>query len=110
MNGVAWAGDDEVERVEISVDGGETWDEAEFVGPEFGRHAVRKFRYVWEAPRGTHTLLSRATDETGRTQPATVADPEAGLRETDDTQYPWNQKGYGNNAFVPLGVTVTVGV
>lgn len=108
VNGVAWAGDDEVERVEISVDGGETWDEAEFVGPEFGRHAVRKFRYVWEAPRGTHTLLSRATDETGQTQPATVADPEAGLREIDDTQYPWNQKGYGNNAFVPLGVTVTV--
>ena len=109
INGVAWAGDDEVEQVEISVDGGETWNEAEFVGPEFGQYTVRKFRYVWEAPKGTHTLLSRATDETGRTQPETIAEQEAGLRKIEEKQYPWNQKGYGNNAYVPLGVTVTVG-
>ena len=108
ITGAAWSGDDEIERVEISMDGGETWHNTEFVGPDLGRHAVRKFRYVWNAERGEHTLLSRATDERGRSQPATVSTPEKGLRGIKDSQYPWNQKGYGNNAYVPLGISVTV--
>ncbi|MCO8245516.1 MULTISPECIES: sulfite oxidase [unclassified Haladaptatus] len=108
ITGVAWAGDDAVERVELSVDGGETWDEASFVGPDLGRHAVRKFRYVWDATPGQHTLLSRATDEEGREQPATVSTPDEGLRGISDGKYPWNEKGYGNNAYVPLGVSVAV--
>ena len=108
ITGVAWSGDDEVERVEVSMDGGETWDDAEFVGPDLGCHAVRKFRHVWDAERSEHTLLSRATDERGRSQPATDSAPEEGLRGIEDNQYPWNQKGYGNNAYVPLGVSVTV--
>ncbi|WP_458207874.1 sulfite oxidase [Haladaptatus sp. NG-SE-30] len=108
ITGIAWAGEDDVERVEISVDGGQTWHEAEFVGPDLGQHAVRKFRYVWDAEPGEKTLLSRATDECGRSQPATISDPEAGLRGIEGTEYPWNQKGYGNNAYVPFGVSVTV--
>ena len=56
----------------------------------------------------THRLLSRATDEQGRTQPATISDPDEGLRGIDDGKFPWNQKGYANDAYGPLGVTVTV--
>lgn len=108
ITGVAWSGDDDVERVEISVNGGETWHEAEFVGPDFERYAVRTFRYVWGTEPGEHTLLSRATDERGRSQPATVSAPEDGHRGIEEDQYPWNQKGYGNNAYVPLGVSVTI--
>ncbi|WP_245180893.1 sulfite oxidase [Haloarcula amylovorans] len=108
LTGVAWSGDDAVERVEVSTDGGETWDEADFVGPDLGRYTVRKFRYVWEAEAGEHTLLSRATDERGRTQPATISDPDSGRRGIENDEYPWNQKGYGNNAYEPLGITVTV--
>ncbi|ODR79642.1 molybdopterin-binding oxidoreductase [Haladaptatus sp. W1] len=108
ITGVAWSGDDAVERVEVSVDGGETWNDAEFVGPDLGRHALRKFRYVWDATAGEHALLSRATDEEGRTQPATVSDPDEGLRGITDGKYPWNEKGYGNNAYGPLGVSVSV--
>ncbi|ELZ31647.1 sulfite oxidase [Halogeometricum pallidum JCM 14848] len=108
VTGVAWSGDDRVERVEISADGGETWDDAEFVGPDLGRYAVRKFRYVWDADPGEHTVVARATDDRGRTQPATVSDPEEGLRGIEGDRYPWNQKGYGNNAYRPLGVSVTV--
>ena len=108
VTGVAWSGDDRVEGVDVSVDGGDTWQKAEFVGPDFGRHAVRKFRYVWEATTGEHTLCSRATDERGRSQPATISAPEDGLRGIDGNRYPWNQKGYGNNAYVPLGVSVSV--
>lgn len=108
ITGVAWSGDDTVERVEVSVNGGDTWNETEFIGPELGQYAVRKFRYVWDTERGEHTLLSRATDERGRKQPATISEPEAGLRGIKGNQYPWNQKGYGNNAYVPLGVSVTI--
>jgi DMSO/TMAO reductase YedYZ molybdopterin-dependent catalytic subunit len=108
VTGVAWSGDDDVERVEVSTDGGETWADAAFVGPDLGRYAVRKFRYVWDADPGEHTVVARATDDRGRTQPATVSDPEEELRGIEDDRYPWNQKGYGNNAYRPLGVSVTV--
>jgi DMSO/TMAO reductase YedYZ molybdopterin-dependent catalytic subunit len=108
ITGVTWSGDDPVERIEVSTDSGETWDEAEFVGPDLGPYAAGKFRYVWNSEPGTHTLCSRATDEQGRTQPATIAEPEDGLRGIRDDEYPWNRKGYGNNAYEPLGVTVTV--
>jgi hypothetical protein len=108
ITGVAWSGEDAVERVEVSVDGGETWSGAEFVGPDLGSYAVRKFRHVWDADPGEHVLCSRATDEEGRTQPATVSDPAAGRRGVADDEFPWNQKGYGNNAYEPLGVPVTV--
>lgn len=108
ITGVAWSGDDAVEYVEVSVDGGDTWMDAEFVGPDLGQYAVRKFRVVWEGAPGEYLLVSRATDERGRTQPATVAAPEEEQRGIDDETYPWNQKGYGNNAYCPLGITVTI--
>ena len=108
VTGIAWSGDDPVARVEVSTDGGETWSDAEFVGPDLGPYAVRKFRYAWRPDPGTHTFRSRATDERGRTQPATISDPDEGLRGIENGKYPWNRKGYGNNAYEPLGVTVTV--
>ncbi|WP_248905333.1 sulfite oxidase [Halocatena marina] len=108
ITGIAWSGDDAVESVDVSVDGGDTWHDAEFIGPDLGSHSVRKFRYVWNAPQGEYTLLSRATDEKGRRQPATVSAPEEGLRGIESNRYPWNEKGYGNNAYVPLGVSITI--
>lgn len=108
ITGVAWSGDDGIDSVEISVNGGETWNESEFVGPDLGPYAAQKFQYIWAAEPGVHTLMSRATDEQGRTQPETISDPDDGLRGIDDDMYPWNQKGYGNNAYEPLGVTVSI--
>jgi DMSO/TMAO reductase YedYZ molybdopterin-dependent catalytic subunit len=107
--GVAWAGDDAVDLVEVSTDGGETWGEAEFFGPIGDTTGWRQFRYVWEDPSaGEHTLVSRATDERGYTQPATISAPDDQLRSIQDDQYPWNQSGYGNNAHMPHAVTCTV--
>ena len=108
LAGIAWSGEDAVERVEVSTDGGDSWHDAEFVGPDLGRYAVEKFRYVWNPEPGEHRLCSRATDERGRTQPATVSAPEDGLRGIENDRYPWNRKGYGNNAYLPHGVTVEV--
>lgn len=107
--GVAWAGDDAVETVEVSADGGETWNEAEFFGPMTQPHGWRQFRYVWQdPPTGEQTLHSRTTDERGYSQPATVSAPEDQLRGVENDQYPWCQGGYGNNAYVPHGVSFTV--
>ena len=108
ITGVAWSGEDPVERIEVSADGGETWSDAEFVGPDLGPYAAQKFRHVWDPEPGTHRLLSRATDEQGRTQPATISDPDEGLRGIEDGKFPWNRKGYANDAYEPLGVTITV--
>ena len=106
--GTAWAGDNAVETVEISDDGGETWNEAEFFRPDLGAFSWRLFRYVWSPEPGDYTLVSRATDAQGRTQPATVSDPQDQLRGIQDDQFPWNQDGYINNAYMPHAVDVTV--
>ena len=108
LAGIAWSGEERVERVEISTDGGESWADAEFTGPDLGPYAPTKFRYVWDPEPGEHTLCSRATDEAGRTQPATISKPEQGLRGIENDQYPWNEKGYGNNAYLPHAITVEV--
>jgi DMSO/TMAO reductase YedYZ molybdopterin-dependent catalytic subunit len=107
--GVAWAGDDAVETVEVSTDGGDSFGEAEFFGPVDEASGWRQFRYVWEDPSaGEHVLVSRATDERGYTQPATISAPDDQLRGVENDQYPWNQGGYGNNAYMPHAVSCTV--
>jgi DMSO/TMAO reductase YedYZ molybdopterin-dependent catalytic subunit len=106
--GVAWAGDDTVETIEVSTDGGESWNEGEFLQPDIGQYAWRLFRYVWEPDPGEYTLASRATDDQGRSQPATISAPEDGLRGIENDQFPWNQDGYANSAYMPHAVDVTV--
>ncbi|MBA2431174.1 MAG: sulfite oxidase [Chthoniobacterales bacterium] len=71
VHGAAWAAEDEVARVEVSVDGGDSWAEAQLLG-EPVRNAWRFWEFEWETPAepGAVTLLARATDAAGRTQPA----------------------------------------
>lgn len=101
--GVAWAGDDEVSTIEISTDNGETWTEGSFFGPAYSG-AWRLFRYMWEPSAGSYTLVSRATDEEGRRQPARISKPD----EDADNTYMWNEGAYAENAYLPHAVTVTV--
>ncbi len=90
LEGRAWSGHGAVERVEISVDGGETWGDAA-LGEAPSEFAWRGWTYEWEAGPGEHELCCRATDATGRTQPTT---PE------------WNVGGYCNNAVQRVRVVV----
>jgi len=109
VRGVAWAGDQSVDTVEVSPDGGDTWLEAEiYEGEENQPHGWVLFRYEWEAESGDYTLVSRATDEEGRTQPAEISSPDEGLRGIEDDKFPWNKSGYANNAYMPHSVDVTV--
>jgi len=109
VRGVAWAGDDTVDTVEISPDGGDTWLEAEiYEGEADEPYGWVLFRYEWEAESGEYTLVSRATDSEGRMQPAEISAPEDGLRGVEDDMFPWNDSGYANNAYMPLATDVTV--
>ena len=70
VRGAAWAGERAVAKVEFSSDGGETWADAELVdGPE--PLVWSRWRFDWTPPApGSYTLMSRATDTAGDTQPA----------------------------------------
>jgi DMSO/TMAO reductase YedYZ molybdopterin-dependent catalytic subunit len=66
--GVAWAGDRGIERVEVSTDGGETWNEAR-LRQTIGPLSWRQWVYRWEpAQQGSVSVMCRATDGTGETQ------------------------------------------
>ena len=49
-------------RVDVSVDGGQTWKEARFIGPDLGRFAWRQFVLPVRLEPGRYLLASRAQD------------------------------------------------
>jgi len=74
VGGVAWVPHRGISKVEVSTDGGKTWQEARLAAqldPDSWCH----YLYEWEAPPGEHTLQVRATDGEGRTQTARRAPP-----------------------------------
>lgn len=93
IHGVAFGGRQAVKQVEVSADGGKSWQAARFVGPDLGRFAWRQFAAELRLPAGTHTLVSRATDANGRVQP----------QEREE-----NAGGYCNTSWADHAVTVTV--
>jgi len=93
VRGAAYAGEAHVSRVEVSVDDGRTWHEAELLGPA-ERYAWRRWQYIWRtATPGSHRVLARATDEHGQVQPDTAD---------------WNFLGYGNNGMREHAVMITI--
>jgi DMSO/TMAO reductase YedYZ molybdopterin-dependent catalytic subunit len=92
LEGRAWSGVSELERVEVSVDGGTSWADAELGDTALGRWAWRAWSFDWDAAPGSYLLCSRARSEDGSVQPL---DP------------PWNVGGYANNAVQRVEVTVS---
>ena len=69
VRGMAWSGAGKVVRVEVSTDGGKTWNDA-VVEESADRWLWRRWSYVWNVDQpGDYKLMARATDEAGRTQP-----------------------------------------
>ena len=54
----------------MSTDGGDTWNEAEFLDPPRW-NTWRRWKFDWLTPKkpGRYTLMARAKDATGRVQP-----------------------------------------
>src|SRR5271165_6232211 len=68
IRGYAWSGAGAITQVEVSVDGGETWNAAH-IEPPRERFMWVRWSYRWDArQKGNYTLMSRATDEIGRVQ------------------------------------------
>jgi len=91
VEGRAWSGWAPIERVEVSVDGGESWAAAE-LGETLSPFAWAGWSFAWDARPGEYELCCRATDAAGNSQPD----------EPD-----WNLGGYCNNAVQRVRVTVS---
>ncbi len=91
--GVAFGGTNPVERVDVSIDGGQTWEEARIIGPDLGRYAWRLFVLPAELEAGDYTITSRATDSEGNVQ--------------EETTEP-NHRAYDYAGWDRLAVNVTV--
>ena len=90
--GAAWSGEDDVVRVDVSTDGGETWDQAHLL-PRSG-YSWHRWEHPWEVTSvGSYVLMSRATNARGETQPM-------------DFPNKWDGLGYGNNMVFPHDVEV----
>lgn len=93
IHGVAFGGIEALKGVEVSIDGGKTWQPARLVGPDLGKYAWRQFVFSADLKPGTYTLASRATDAKGNVQPE---------------QRMENQDGYNNNSWADHAVRITV--
>ncbi|MAM83174.1 MAG: sulfite dehydrogenase [Acidobacteria bacterium] len=68
IRGLAWSGRGRITNVEVSVDGGDSWEQAALQGPVLPKAHVR-FRHPWNWTGDPAEIMSRATDETGYVQP-----------------------------------------
>jgi DMSO/TMAO reductase YedYZ molybdopterin-dependent catalytic subunit len=75
VGGVAWAPHRGIERVEVSTDDGETWNDARLAA-QLDADVWRQYVYDWEAEPGEYTLKVRATDGEGETQTEEEAAPQ----------------------------------
>jgi DMSO/TMAO reductase YedYZ molybdopterin-dependent catalytic subunit len=91
LRGIAWAGEERITKVDVSTDGGRTWEPAQLSRQDLP-FAWRLWSANWTPPHpGYFTILSRATDSAGRKQPVVAT---------------WNPSGYLYNAIDRVGVTV----
>jgi len=88
VKGMAWDAGYGIRGVEVTVDGGRTWQAAEF-GPDGGRYSFRPWQFVIKPSRGRYTVSARASN---------------GLGATQVDQLIFNPAGYNNNVVQRLGV------
>jgi sulfite oxidase len=92
LRGHAWAGDNTVQSVEISIDYGVTWKKAEVNAP-VNPFAWQRFTAAVDLPSaGYYEVWSKATDSMGVTQPFQAGN--------------WNPQGYGGNPVSRIAVLV----
>jgi sulfane dehydrogenase subunit SoxC len=90
IEGRAWSGWAPVSKVEVSIDGGDTWEPAD-LEPAQASHGWARWTWTWQSELGSYVLACRATDASGRTQPL-------GQR--------WSRGGFANNTIQRVPVTV----
>jgi DMSO/TMAO reductase YedYZ molybdopterin-dependent catalytic subunit len=82
VRGLAWDGGYGIRQVEVSSDGGKTWQDST-LGKDLGRFAWRQWRHSFTPDKpGTYTVMAKATNRAGATQVFELI---------------WNGAGYHNN-------------
>jgi len=91
VKGYAWSGAGAVRKVEVSTNGGKTWQPARLEDHN-DRWLWRRWTFLWNVDRpGRYSIMARATDEAGRVQPQT----------------PWNFQTKHFDGIVPMDIEVT---
>ena len=88
--GVAMGGMKKVRSVKVSIDGGQSWKKAKFVGPDLGKYAWRQFVLEANLAPGSYNLASKASGG-GKTQP--------------ELRYE-NRRGYAHNGWKDHSVNI----
>jgi hypothetical protein len=68
ISGIAWSGRGKIGRVDVSVDDGKSWQEAQLQELVLTR-ALTRFRLPWHWDGQSAVIQSRAIDQTGYVQP-----------------------------------------
>jgi len=90
--GVAMGGTKKVRNIKVSVDGGQTWKKAKFVGPYLGKYAWRQFVFESNLGPGTYNIASKAS---------------TGVNTQPELRYE-NRRGYAHNGWKDHSVNVEV--
>ncbi len=91
ISGLAFSGGYGIKDVVVSVDGGKTWKEAK-LGKDLGKYSWVLWSLPWRpSQKGKYTLMARATDSIGESQPLDSL---------------WNPAGYMRNNIEKVDVTV----
>ncbi|MBI2851903.1 MAG: sulfite oxidase [Chloroflexi bacterium] len=93
ITGYAWSAFGKIARVEVSIDGGGSFQDAVLVGPNVER-AGSRWEFSFNAGPGPMTIIPRAIDDEGNSQ-------------YDVSAQKWNQLGYLFGATVPHPVNVS---
>lgn len=92
IKGIAWTGRGVILEVEISTNGGVSWNKAELTQDVSQPYSWTLWKYSWNVVhKGEYKIMSRAKDSFGRIQPLNAI---------------WNRKGYGYNAVYVIHVKV----
>jgi len=91
ITGVAFDGGKGIAKVDVSTDGGKTWQPAKLDSSDLGNYSWRRFRYTWTpSAAGSVKLIARATNTAGQTQETTQ----------------WNRSGYARDVMDPVVIKV----
>jgi len=92
LRGIAFGGDSGVAKVELSIDGGKTWQPTA-LGKDHGKYSFRQWQAsVLLADKGGHSFMVRCTNEVGDIQPDTPN---------------WNPGGFMRNVIETVQVTAS---
>ncbi len=89
--GIAWSGHGSISHVEISTNGGVSWNAAE-LGKPLSSQSATPWNFEWNpSSKGSYEIIVRASDDAGNIQPLEPV---------------WNIRGFGNNGVERIRVTL----